>query len=215
MEINPHTKRTHLKEDLKHPSSNFGVGVKPVFLMQPIPYFGEKLKGDWIVEPKIDGWRLQIIKYLNGKIEYWGRRLEKNPNWTKNLKHLDKYLNNVPKGTLLDCELYSTKGRRGIPSVIRKTGKARPIIFVFDVVFFNGKFVGEKTLKERKKILEKIKFKEPFFVLKFESLKNLKKSMERSAKKGYEGVILKELNSKYQISYQAPIATHHWRKIKF
>jgi ATP-dependent DNA ligase len=189
--------------------------IKPVFLMQPIPYFGEKLKGKWIVEPKIDGWRLQIIKYLNEKIEYWGRRLEKKPNWTKNLNYLDKYLKNVPKGTLLDCELYSTKGRRGIPSVIRETGKAKPLIFIFDVVFFKGKFVGEKTLKERKKILEKIKFKEPFFVLKFEPLKNLKKSMEKSAKKGYEGVILKELNSKYQISYQAPIATHHWRKIKF
>jgi len=189
--------------------------LKPVFLMQPIPYFGEKLKGEWIVEPKIDGWRLQIIKYEDGKIEYWGRRLEKNPNWTENLKFLDKFLENVPKGTLLDCELYSTKGRRGIPSVLKKTGKAKPLIFVFDVVFFRGKFVGEKTLKERKKILEKIKFKEPFFVLEFEPLKNLKKSMEKSAKKGYEGVILKELNSKYQISYQAPIATHHWRKIKF
>jgi ATP-dependent DNA ligase len=189
--------------------------LKPVFLMQPIPYFGEKLKGEWIVEPKIDGWRLQIIKYENGKIEYWGRRLEKNPNWTENLKFLDKFLENVPKGTLLDCELYSTKGRRGIPSVLKKTGKAKPLIFVFDVVFFRGKFVGEKTSKERKKILEKIKFKEPFFVLEFEPLKNLKKSMEKSAKKGYEGVILKELNSKYQISYQAPIATHHWRKIKF
>jgi ATP-dependent DNA ligase len=187
----------------------------PVFLMQPIPYFGEKLKGEWIVEPKIDGWRLQIIKYENGKIEYWGRRLEKNPNWTENLKFLDKFLENVPKGTLLDCELYSTKGRRGIPSVLKKTGKAKPLIFVFDVVFFRGKFVGEKTLKERKKILEKIKFKEPFFALEFESLKNLKKSMEKSAKKGYEGVILKELSSKYQISYQAPIATYHWRKIKF
>jgi ATP-dependent DNA ligase len=189
--------------------------LKPVFLMQPIPYFGEKLKGEWIVEPKIDGWRLQIIKYENGKIEYWGRRLEKNPNWTENLKFLDKFLENIPKGTLLDCELYSTKGRRGIPSVLKKTGKAKPFIFVFDVVFFRGKFVGEKTLKERKKILEKIKFKEPFFVLEFEPLKNLKKAMEKSAKKSYEGVILKELNSKYQISYQAPIATYHWRKIKF
>jgi ATP-dependent DNA ligase len=187
----------------------------PIFLMQPIPYFGEKLSEEWIVEPKIDGWRLQIIKYRDDKIEYWGRRLEKKPNWTKNLNYLDKYLKNVPQGTLLDCELYSTKGRRGIPSVVRKTGKAKPLIFVFDVVFFKGKFVGEKTLKERKKILEKIKFKEPFFVLKFEPLKNLKKSMEKSAKKGYEGVILKKLNSKYQISSQAPIAIHHWRKIKF
>jgi ATP-dependent DNA ligase len=189
--------------------------LKPVYLMQPIPYFGEKLKGEWIVEPKIDGWRLQIIKYENGKIEYWGRRLEKNPNWTENLKFLDKFLENVPQGTLLDCELYSTKGRRGIPSVLKKTGKAKPLIFVFDVVFFKGKFVGEKTLKERKKILEEIKFKEPFFILEFEPLKNLKKLMEKSAKKGCEGVILKELNSKYQISYQAPIATSYWRKIKF
>jgi ATP-dependent DNA ligase len=189
--------------------------LKPVFLMQPIPYFGEKLNGEWIVEPKIDGWRLQIIKYENGKIEYWGRRLEKNPNWTENLKFLDKFLENVPKGTLLDCELYSTKGRRGIPSVLMKTGKAKPLIFVFDVIFYKGRFVGEKTLKERKEILEKIKFKKPFSILEFEKLKNLKKSMEKSAKRGYEGVILKELNSKYQISYQAPIATHHWRKIKF
>jgi ATP-dependent DNA ligase len=215
MELKPRTKIIRLKKSVKHSLSNFGAGLKPIFLMQPIPYFGEKLKGKWIVEPKIDGWRLQIIKYENGKIEYWGRRLEKKPNWTKYLKYLDKYLEKIPNGTLLDCELYSTKGRRGIPSVIRKTGKAKPLIFVFDVVFFKGRFVGKKTLKERKKILEKIKFKEPFFALEFEPLKNLKKSMEKSAKKGYEGVILKELNSKYQISYQAPLATHHWRKIKF
>jgi ATP-dependent DNA ligase len=101
---------------------------------------------------------LQIIKYENEKIEYWGRRKEE---------------------------------------------------FVFDVVFFSGKLIGEKTLKERKKILEKLKFKEPFFVLGFEPLKNLKKSMEKSAKRNYKRVILKELGSKYQISYQAPIATHY------
>jgi ATP-dependent DNA ligase len=93
-------------------------------------------------------------------------------------------LENVPKGTLLDCELYSAKGRGEIPSVLRKTGKVKPLIFVFDVVFFNGKFVGEKTLKERKKILEKIEFKEPFFVLEFEPLKNLKKINGKISKKG-------------------------------
>ncbi len=187
----------------------------PVFLMQPIPYFGEKLKGDWSVEPKIDGWRLQIIKYQDGKIEYWGRRLEKNPNWTENLKYLDKSLEKIPNGTLLDCELYSTKGRRGIPSVIRKTGKAEPLIFVFDVIFYKGEFVGNKKLKERKKILEKLKFKKPFSILPFEKLENLEKAMESAAQKGYEGVILKDLNSKYEISFEAPMATHHWRKIKF
>ncbi len=187
----------------------------PVFLMQPIPYFGEKLKGSWIVEPKIDGWRLQIIKYQNGKIEYWGRRLEKNPNWSENLKYLNNSLEKIPNGTLLDAELYSTKGRRGIPSVIRKTGKARPLIFVFDVIFYKGEFVGNKKLKERKKILEKLKFKKPFLILPFEKLENLERAMKNAAKKGYEGVILKDLNSKYEISFEAPTATSHWRKIKF
>jgi ATP-dependent DNA ligase len=186
----------------------------PIFLMQPIPYFGEKLSEEWIVEPKIDGWRLQIIKYRDDKIEYWGRRLEKKPNWTKNLKFLDKFLENVPKGTLLDCELYSTKGRRGIPSVIKKTGKAKPKIFVFDVVFLKGKFLGKKPLRERKRILEKLKFKKPFYLLEFEKLKNLKESLKKSLKKGYEGVILKNLNSPYLISKEAPMATHYWRKLK-
>ncbi len=40
----------------------------PVWLMQPIPYFGEEFKGDWIVEPKIDGWRLQVIKSAGGEL---------------------------------------------------------------------------------------------------------------------------------------------------
>lgn len=186
----------------------------PVFPMQPIPYLGEKLKGKWIVEPKIDGWRLEIIKYPSGKIEYWGRRLEKNPNWTKYLNYLDKFLNGIPDGTILDCELYSTKGRRGIPSVLKKTGKARPKIFVFDVIFYKGKFLGKKPLKERKKILEKLKLQGPFEILKFEKLKDLKKSLKDALEKGYEGIILKNLNSPYLISFQAPIATQYWKKVK-
>jgi len=191
----------------------------PVFLMQPIPYFGEKIRGNWIIEPKIDGWRLQIIKYKNGKIEYWGRRLEKKPNWTKFLNYLNKFLKNIPNGTLLDAELYSTKGRRGIPSVIRRTGKAKPLIFVFDLIFYKGRFVGGKSLKERRKILEKLKLREPFTLLPSQKLKNLKQALKKyslgPAKKGYEGIIIKELNSKYQISPEAPIASHYWKKIKF
>lgn len=187
----------------------------PVFLMQPIPYFGERIRGNWIVEPKIDGWRLQIIKYQSGKIEYWGRRLEKKPNWTKYLKYLDKFLEGIPKGTLLDAELYSTKGRRGVPSVIRRTGKAKPLIFIFDVIFYKGRFIGGKLLKERRRILKKIEIKDPFKFLPSKKLKNLKTALRESAKKGYEGVIIKNLNSKYQIEEKAPLATHHWRKIKF
>ena len=190
------------------------IKLSPIFLMQPIPYFGEKLNGEWIVEPKIDGWRLQIIKYENGRIEYWGRRLEKHPNWTKNLSYLNSSLKEIPNGTLLDCELYSTKGRRGIPSVLARTKQAEPLIFVFDIIFLDNRFLGNKPLRERKKILEQLKFKPPIYLIEYKKLGNLEESLKENLEKGYEGIVLKNLDSSYIISKEAPIATHHWRKMK-
>jgi len=190
------------------------IKLLPIFLMQPIPYFGEKLNGEWIVEPKIDGWRLQIIKYEDGRIEYWGRRLEKHPNWTKNLSYLNSSLKDIPNGTLLDCELYSTKGRRGIPSVLTRTKKAEPLIFVFDIIFLNNEFLGNKPLRERKRILELLKLNPPVYLIEYKKLENLEESLKENLEKGYEGIVLKNLDSPYIISKEAPIATHHWRKMK-
>ena len=103
----------------------------PVWLMQPIPYFGEHLRGKWIVEPKIDGWRLQIVRYPHGRLEFWGRRLEKNPNWTDKLQFLVKPAKRIlPYGTLLDAELYSTGGRRFIPSLFAKAPRVLPLIYI-------------------------------------------------------------------------------------
>ena len=73
--------------------------------MQPIPYFGEEIRGDWIYEPKIDGWRMQVIKYSNGALECWGRRLERKPDWSEKLHYLlEEIEDTVPAGTKLDCE---------------------------------------------------------------------------------------------------------------
>jgi len=188
--------------------------ISPIFPMQPIPYFGEKLEGEWIFEPKIDGWRLQIIKYEDGRIEFWGRRLEKHPNWTKNLSYLIPYLKELPSGTLLDSELYSTKGRRGIPSVMAKTGLAKPVIYVFDVVYFKGEFVGNKPLRERKLLLKEITLNPPFYFLEYKILESWETALKECLEKGFEGIVIKNLDSPYLISESAPIATHYWRKIK-
>lgn len=184
----------------------------PVWLMQPIPYFGEELKGNWIYEEKIDGWRMQVIRYED-KVEFWGRRLEKNPNWTQKLSYLENLvLKILPKNTLLDCELYSDKGRSGIPSVMAKNKNVKPIIYVFDVIFFEGEFVGNKKLQERKNILKEIKFVEPFYLLEYKNFINIDKIETKTAA---EGVVLKEINSLYQIGKEAPVATEFWRKIKY
>ena len=189
----------------------------PVWLMQPIPYFGEELKGDWIVEPKIDGWRMQIISYLSGKIEFWGRRLEKKPNWTEKLLYLINPLKNLlPQGTLLDCELYSEGGRRFIPSLFARHPKVKPLVYVFDVIFWEGEFVGRRPLNERKRILSSLKFNPPFYQMEFHFWEkgDIKEEVKNALQKGWEGIVLKKWDSLYKLIEEGPVATIDWRKVK-
>jgi hypothetical protein len=188
--------------------------IKPVWLMQPIPYFGEKLEGKWAYEAKVDGWRLEIIK-KNKHVEFWGRRLEKKPDWTEKLKALPKeLLKDIPDGTILDAELYTEKGRRLIPSLFTKNPKAKPIVFIFDIITYKNKFIGNMPLYERKKFLKSLKFEEPFRILEFKKVKNLEEHLKECIKKGFEGIVIKELQSQYSIGKDSPMATQYWRKIK-
>lgn len=192
------------------PKLDFG----PVWLMQPIPYFGEKLEGEWIWEPKIDGWRMQIIKGEN-TLEFWGRRLERKPNWTEKLKALPKSsLTYLPPGTILDCELYCDQGRRFIPSLFTSRPKGQPIIYVFDLIFYKWEFVGNLPLKRRKEILSAIPFREPLSLVLGEKVDNLELRLKEAVLSGHEGIVIKELNSPYLLGKDAPMATANWRKIK-
>ncbi|MEO0253819.1 MAG: hypothetical protein ABIN20_00145 [candidate division WOR-3 bacterium] len=192
--------------------------IKPVYLMQPIPYFGEKLDyQNFICEPKIDGWRMQVLRYLNGKIEFWGRRLEKNPNWTFRLNYLieiaEKFL---PPGTILDSELYDERGRRFIPSLFTKKG-GKPLIYVFDILFYKGEKVYDKELMERKKVLESIDFLPPFKLIEYKKIickDDIFKYLKEAKEKGNEGIILKHIKSKYIILEEGPSSTEFWIKIK-
>jgi ATP-dependent DNA ligase len=183
--------------------------------MQPIPYFGEKLSGEWIYEPKIDGWRMEIIKF-QGKVEFWGRRLEKKPNWTQKLKKIipSSSFKLIPDGTILDAELYSNKGRRFIPSLFSSKPKAKPIIFVFDIIFYKGEFIGSVPLRERKKILESLSWKSPLKLIKYKKVTDIGKHLIEAIAENYEGIIIKDLNSPYIIGEDSPMATADWRKIK-
>lgn len=189
----------------------------PVWLMQPIPYFGEKLNGNWIVEPKYDGWRLQIIKCSNGSIKFYGRRLEKNPNWTEKLSYLIEKINNIiPAGTILDCELCTDKGRQYIPSLFRNSFPQNiiPIVYIFDVIFYDNKFVGNLPLRKRKLILNELKFNETFRLTEYGELNDINNQLKNSIASNHEGIVIKELNSKYKLSKDGPVATEFWRKIK-
>lgn len=188
--------------------------IKPIWLMQPIPYFGEKLEGKWAYEPKVDGWRLEIIK-KNKRVEFWGRRLEKKPNWTEKLKALPKeFLKDIPDGTILDAELYTEKSRRLIPSLFTENPKAKPIVFIFDIITYKNNFIGNMPLYKRKKILKSFKLKEPFRIIDFKKVENLEENLKECVEKGFEGIVIKELKSLYVAGKDSPMTTQYWRKIK-
>ena len=197
------------------------VVLGPIWLMQPIPYFGEELDGDWLYEPKYDGWRMQLIKCSSGEVKIFGRRLEKNPDWTEKLSYLVEKIGKIlPSGSILDAELCSDKGRRFIPSLFCSKPKAKPKIFVFDIIYLNNEFVGNKHLRDRKNILKKeIKLGEPFYWTEFRMIKNtndINKALQDTVRRNQncEGIVIKKLESLYIISKDAPTATPDWRKIK-
>ena len=183
--------------------------------MQPIPYFGETLRGSWIYEPKLDGWRMQIIRCKDGRIECWGRRLERKPNWSAKLVYLLAGLLDVlQRLTLIDCELCSSGGRRFIPSLFSTKPRVEPIVYVFDMIYYDGMDISSKTLRQRKKYLDIINLNPPFYHVRGKGLTDLKRNYMSEVKRGHEGIVIKKLNSRYIIGKESPIATQNWRKIK-
>lgn len=186
----------------------------PVWLMQPIPYFGEQLTEEWLFEPKIDGWRLQILHHAHGHAECWGRRLEKKPNWSHKLSAITRAAQALPEGTLIDCELCSTGGRRFIPSLFAKKPKVKPIVYVFDVIFLANKNISKRTLKKRKQMLSELQLTQPLIAVLGQPLHDIQTSMQEAIAHGHEGIVIKKLNSPYLLGQDAPIATENWRKVK-
>ena len=186
--------------------------------MQPIPYWGEELDGEWVYEPKYDGWRLQVI--VNDEIQLWGRRLEKNPNWTEKLKWLVKDTK-LPKGTILDCELCTDKGRNYIPGLFTGYPRAEGIINVFDIVYYKGKFIGNPPYYERKEILKELKLKKPFRIIEPIKLgkdvhpeKIIREFLKIKIDNLIEGIVLKKRDSLYLPGKDGPLGTADWRKMK-
>jgi ATP-dependent DNA ligase len=183
--------------------------------MQPIPYFGEALTDTWLYEPKIDGWRMQILRRMDGRVELWGRRLERRPDWTGRLKDIaDLCRHAFPAGTLVDCELSSSRGRRFVPSLFAKNPKATPHIYVFDILWINNRPVHELPLVERKQHLKNLGLEKPFIALYGKTVCNLLQHHAQELDHGHEGIVIKQIASPYHIGTEAPIATHLWRKIK-
>ena len=147
---------------------------------------------EWIFERKLDGIRVLAFKHGTDVRLLSRNKLPLNdayPSVVDSLKAL------AVRDIILDGEATGAWGRQG-----------RFTYHVFDILWLDGRDVTSLTLEERQALLKKVHFRSP--VGRVEALDD-DKPWERACAEGWEGVIAKRRDSKYE-HRRSP----HWLKMK-
>jgi len=154
---------------------------------------------EWIVELKLDGYRTIGFKHA-GTIHLRSRN---DNDFSSRYPSIAKALTSLPGETIIDGEVVAldTEGRPSFSLLQNHGSSGIPLIFyVFDLLMIAGRDVTNLPLSERRELLEsKIlpKLKEPIrYSPQLEgSLADLIESVKTQ---GFEGLVAKNLNSKYE-----------------
>ena len=169
-------------------------------------------KKGWIIERKYDGGRRRIIKQGN-KISFLTRGMA---NCTLKFPEIKEAVYKIPLDFVLDCEFVrEVDGKEDFPTFIKrdKTSIGRMIELLskrepmsakcFDILEINGESLLNKTLAERKEKLGQLQQynSEAFEVAPYEvySEEVATKRLEEAKNEGREGIMIKNLNAKYDI----------------
>ncbi|HCN12108.1 MAG TPA: ATP-dependent DNA ligase [Chryseobacterium sp.] len=166
---------------------------------------------DWQAEYKWDGIRGQLIK-RNKEIFLWSRGEEL---VTPQFPELVSALENIEGDFVLDGEILAVvdnqvlnfnelQKRLNRKTITAKMLKEIPVkAFVYDILEFNGEDLREKTLSERRAILEKLINENPHEniklseIIQYKNWEELTEIRSNSRENNSEGLMLKQKNSNY------------------
>jgi len=220
------------KKYLKHNKEDFKIEMQ---LFTPLrPALAERLSSgeeilskidDCIVEAKYDGFRLQCHKKGND-IEIFSRKLERMtsmlPDVVEAIKKYVKADEIIFEGEAIgynerENKFYSFQQtiQRKRKYEIDKMSEEIPLkLFIFDVMFYDGKDITNLPLKERKKIIEKVvdsskgvEVSEGYHI---KTAEQIEEHFNDFIGRGLEGLMAKDLNS----PYSAGARKFSWIKLK-
>lgn len=160
----------------------------------------------WVYEIKYDGFRA-LVGIADGDLAMWSRNeLDLAPRFPKIAEQLRKL---KIREAVLDGEIVATDAE-GVPRFQLLQGGARETLFIFDILWLDGKDLRRKTCQERRAILEGLLRRAPAQIALAERLPMTgEKALALAAEGGYEGVIAKKKSSCYE-----PRRSKEWLKLK-
>lgn len=194
--------------------------LKPIIPFEPVKTDQIPEGKQWISQVKWDG--VRILTYNDGKrVRLFNRKLKERTSHYPELLNIQSYCH--AKSVILDGEVIAL-GADGKPSfheVMRRDGIRRMervgqvrkqvsiVYMIFDVVFCDGQWINEFKLADRIEILSDIMIPGENIQL-VPSFSDGNTLFEAVKKQGLEGIVLKDLNSKYAINGK----DHRWQKKK-
>ena len=189
-------------------------------ISQPYPfYLAYPVEGDvsnlgseneWQAEWKWDGIRGQVIIRKN-ELFVWSRGEEL---ITDKFPEFQILKNNLPDGIVVDGEIICYENGHPLPFALLQTRigrknitakilKEAPVAFiVYDILEFNSEDVREKSLQERRQLINSVKTIYPMVlspVINFNSWDELAEIRKLSRENVAEGIMLKRKNSAYRV----------------
>lgn len=181
----------------------------PIVPFEPINIENTPTGDQWISQVKWDG--VRILVYYDGlSVRIMNRKLNDRTLQYPELMNISDYC--TADSFILDGEVIALdNGKPSFHRVMKRDGIRRqssvtaainqvPITYmIFDILHYNGNWITDKTLEERQQILDKIITKNDYVQL----VKNHHDSsslFNAAAEHELEGIIIKDLNSKYSIN---------------
>ncbi len=203
-----------------------GIPIRPT-LAERLPSAKEIVKklGKCAVEAKYDGFRIQIHK-KGDKIRIFSRKMEEMtpmfPEVVEGIKKQVRAKDAIIEGEALafneqseEFQPFQVTIQRKRKYEIKKMAEEFPLkLFVFDVMYLEGKNVMGESFKERRKILDGLIAKGDAIELTksitTDNPEEIDEFFEENVEKGLEGIIAKDLNA----SYIAGARKFAWIKLK-
>ncbi len=165
---------------------------------------------DWLFEIKWDGYRA-IAEIEKGNVNLYSRN---NTSFNKKYPSVVESLKTFEKNMILDGEIvvlnYEGKSSFQLLQIHGKTGKGNLVYYVFDILYLEGKDLTDFPLADRKEILKNILPDIPGIRYNDHILNEGKAFFNLVVRKKLEGIIAKNIHSKYQINKRSG----EWLKLK-